>query len=120
MTPMTTKTPKSPRRFARQPKPDASKEQTNDSKGAEANEWVVAKPKGVANSAPRPNSKTALIIGLLSRTGGASLDEMAAATGWQPHTTRAALTGLRKKGHTVAKDKVDNVTRYSIAAPAQS
>lgn len=31
--------------------------------------------------------------------GGASLDELAGATGWLPHTTRAALTGLRKKGH---------------------
>jgi hypothetical protein len=32
------------------------------------------------------------------RKSGASLAAMAEATGWLPHTTRAALTGLRQKG----------------------
>ena len=35
-----------------------------------------------------------------------------------PHTTRAALTGLRKKGHAVDKFKRDDVTCYRIAAVA--
>ena len=46
-----------------------------------------------------------------------------ALTNWSPqppHTTRAALTGLRKKGHTISKGKVDGVTRYTIIAAAQS
>jgi hypothetical protein len=66
--------------------------------------------------AARAGTKQALLIGLLQRDGGASLDQMVAATGWLPHTTRAALTGLKKKGHVVTKDKVDGVTRYSIAS----
>ena len=37
-------------------------------------------------------------------------------TGWLPHTTRAILTGLRKKGLQVEKLKVDGVTRYRITA----
>ncbi len=41
----------------------------------------------------------------MSRAKGATLDQLVAATGWLPHTTRAALTGLRKKGHALAKSK---------------
>jgi hypothetical protein len=32
--------------------------------------------------------------------------------GWLPHTTRAALTGLKKKGHTVTSTKADGVRTY--------
>jgi hypothetical protein len=41
----------------------------------------------------------------MKRKSGAALDEMVEATGWLPHTTRAALTGLRKKGYGLAKNK---------------
>ena len=61
-------------------------------------------------------TKQSQLIGLLQRDGGASIADLASALGWLPHTTRAALTGLRKKGHDVLKAKVDEVTRYSIAA----
>jgi hypothetical protein len=46
----------------------------------------------------RAGTKVAAVIGLLSRAGGASIDDLIVATGWLPHTTRAALTGLRKRG----------------------
>lgn len=67
---------------------------------------------------PAAPSKINLVLDLLRREDGASLDDMVRATGWLPHTTRAALTGLRKKGHAIAKEKVDDVTRYSIVAAA--
>jgi hypothetical protein len=57
-------------------------------------------------------SKQTLIKDLLAREEGATLDEMIAATGWLPHTTRAALTGLRKKGFAIEKNRVEGVTRY--------
>jgi len=38
---------------------------------------------------------------MLSRKSGATLEALVDATGWLPHTTRAALTGLRKRGYTV-------------------
>lgn len=60
-------------------------------------------------------SKIDQALVLLRRERGASLAELVETTGWQPHTARAALTGLRKKGHTIAKDSVDGVTRYTIA-----
>jgi hypothetical protein len=66
----------------------------------------------------KSGTKQALLIGLLERDAGASLDELVTATGWLPHTTRAALTGLRKKGHLLDKAKVDEVTRYTIAKAA--
>ena len=63
-------------------------------------------------------TKAATIIALLQRPDGAALHELIAATGWLPHTTRAALTGLKKKGHQLTKAKVDGVTRYTIAGEA--
>jgi hypothetical protein len=58
-------------------------------------------------SAPRAGTKLAKVIGLLQRDSGATLDELVASTGWLPHTTRAALTGLRKRGFPVAIDRSD-------------
>ncbi|MGZ9021029.1 MAG: DUF3489 domain-containing protein [Rhodoplanes sp.] len=49
-------------------------------------------------SPPRPHTKQALIVSLLTREAGASLDELVSATRWLPHTTRAALTRLRQVG----------------------
>ena len=72
----------------------------------------------VAAPSPRPESKIAMVTRLLERSKGASLDEMVAVTGWLPHTTRAALTGLKKKGHGISKAKAEDVTRYTIAKAA--
>jgi hypothetical protein len=72
-------------------------------------------PTTPAAAAPAKPSKTATVITLLQRDGGATLGDLVAETGWLPHTTRAALTGLRKKGHAIGKTKTDGVTTYSIA-----
>jgi predicted ArsR family transcriptional regulator len=64
-------------------------------------------PKSSAGRAParhrrKPTTtKRAQIIGLLQRRRGASLTELTEATGWQPHSIRAALTGLRKQNMNV-------------------
>ena len=68
----------------------------------------------IADPLPRPEGKIAMVTRLLERAEGASLDEIVASTGWLPHTTRAALTGLKKKGRVISKTKVDDVTRYTI------
>ena len=59
-------------------------------------------------SAPRGGSKLAGVIALLERDHGATIAELIAATGWLAHTTRAALTGLRKRGYAVAIDRSDD------------
>jgi hypothetical protein len=75
--------------------------------------------KGKANkrqaSAKQPSTKDTALE-MLRRDGGATLDEIVEATGWLRHSARAAFTGLRKKGFTIDKRKVDGATRYSISA----
>jgi hypothetical protein len=58
-------------------------------------------------SAPRGGTKLARVLELLQRDCGATLEELIAATDWLPHTTRAALTGLRKRGFAVTIDRSD-------------
>jgi Protein of unknown function (DUF3489) len=69
-------------------------------------------------SAPRGGSKLAQVIELLERDHAATIEELIAATGWLAHTTRAALTGLRKRGYAVAIDRSDDKRRsfYRIRA----
>ncbi len=56
-------------------------------------------------SAPRDGTKLAQVIELLQRDDGATIDDLIAATGWLAHTTRAALTGLRKRGYAAEIDR---------------
>lgn len=64
----------------------------------------------------RSGSKGAALLELLQRGEGASLDEMIERTGWQGHTVRAAMTGLRKKGHAIDKRVSDGTTVWFIAS----
>jgi hypothetical protein len=68
----------------------------------------LRKPALAGPDAPRRGSKLAQVIELLQRDHGATIDELIAATGWLPHTTRAALTGLRKRGYAVAINRTDD------------
>jgi hypothetical protein len=81
----------------------------------EGSEPAVPAPK--VPPAPRV-TKASLLVDLLSREGGATLDELIAATDWLPHTVRAALTGLRKKGHDISRTKTDGKTSYGISGGA--
>ncbi|MFM6831469.1 MAG: DUF3489 domain-containing protein [Novosphingobium sp.] len=63
-------------------------------------------------------SKTDHVLDLLRRPDGATLEQLVAATGWLPHTTRAAMTGLKKKGHPLVSEKTDGIRRYRIEAGA--
>ena len=65
---------------------------------------------------PAPKTKNQQVIDLLSREGGATLDEMSTLANWLPHSTRSFMTGLKKKGHDIDSDKVDGVRRYRIAS----
>jgi hypothetical protein len=67
----------------------------------------------------REGTKQSAMIDMLRQPEGATLDEIAAATGWQKHTIRGAMAGTLKKklGLTIASDKVDGRGRvYKIAA----
>jgi DNA-binding IclR family transcriptional regulator len=74
--------------------------------------------EGSPSSVPAAPSKISVVLDLLRREQGSTLAELVKATGWLPHTTRAALTGLRKKGHTIEKSTRDGGTVYRIAPAA--
>lgn len=61
-------------------------------------------------------TKANAVLAMLQRDEGATLDEIISATGWLPHTTRAALTGLRKKGHAIEKRKRGDITCWLVKA----
>ena|SRR6218665_249136 len=66
----------------------------------------------------KAGSKQAQLVDLLEQEGGASIDEITAVTGWLPHSARAMLTGLKKRGFTITSEKVDGVRRYSATKAA--
>ena len=77
---------------------------------------AVPQPEAPTVRSPRPDSKLARVVAMLAHPDGASLDELATAAGWLPHTTRAALTGLRKRGYALATLRSAGApTRYRIA-----
>ena len=76
-------------------------------------------------SAPAPGkgTKKARVLSLLSRPEGATIDDLLSAPGWLPHTTRAALTGLRHQGYEFVKSKnaeSETVYRTERAGKASS
>lgn len=81
-----------------------------------------AAPPNIEASATHRPSKSAVVTKLLSRPRGASLGDINNVTGWQAHSIRAFLTGLRKKGIVLAREqRRDGVTGYRIIkAPATS
>lgn len=93
---------------ANAPKPNRGKT-SNRSARASASKTTKA-------SSPKRPTKVDEILTLLQRRNGATIAEMTAATGWQPHSVRAAMTGLRKRGVAVTREKQDGVTRYRAAA----
>ncbi|MES2493216.1 MAG: DUF3489 domain-containing protein [Pseudomonadota bacterium] len=62
----------------------------------------------------RAASKQSQVLDLLRGEGGAPLAAITALTGWQAHTARAALTGLRKKGHAIERQLADGESRYCL------
>lgn len=71
------------------------------------------------NAAPaKRQNKAGLVLGLLTRPEGATNDQLVDATGWLPHTSRAALTGLKKKGHSINSEKLEGGRQYRAKAGA--
>ncbi len=93
-----TKAPPSQRRRRAEPKPSGSK------------------PKGrTSPPAVRPGIKQALLIDLLKRKKGATIETIVETLGWLPHTVRAALTRLRQQGFRIERVREDGASRYRIA-----
>lgn len=102
-----------------EPEGDDTSSEPDDGEGEQPSDGEPAMPDASPlpsrTGQPRAGTKQALVVERLSAEAGASLDELITATGWLPHTTRAALTGLRRKGYAITKAKDENgPTRYRI------
>ncbi len=78
-----------------------------------------AKPEVAKPKAARDGSKTAKILDLLKRPGGATSKELMKATGWFPHSVRGFLSGTvrKKRGLIVTSTKGEDGERtYSVEA----
>jgi len=66
---------------------------------------------------PARASKQAEVIALLRRPEGVTVDEVRAATGWQPHTVRGVFSGALKKklGLAIVATKEQRGRVYRIA-----
>lgn len=67
--------------------------------------------------AAKPPAKQTALAAMLIRDEGATLDQMVERTGWLPHTVRATLTGLKKKGYALSSEKADGTRTYRAVAP---
>lgn len=68
---------------------------------------------------PREGTKQATLIAMLRAPDGATIAEIMAATGWQSHTVRGAMSGALKKklGLEVTSEKVEDRGRvYKLPA----
>ena len=64
------------------------------------------------SAAPKPPSKQSQVIALLEQPEGVTLAVIVGATGWQPHSARAVLSGLRKGGYDISSDKPEGGERF--------
>jgi predicted ArsR family transcriptional regulator len=90
-------------------KPAAKMRQAEKRRGGTVGKPASAKSKSKPSlPTVRPETKQSLLIDLLKRKSGATIDEMGAATGWQPHSVRGAISGALKKklGLTVASELI--------------
>lgn len=83
-------------------------------------ETITAPEPATASNPPafaaRPVSNSTLAKKLLARARGATIAEIQTATGWQPHSARAFLSGLRKAGRTLVKEeRKSGETSYRLA-----
>ena len=73
---------------------------TDETNSARADQCLEGKcrPPGEAQAAPKI-SKRAKILEMIRRSGGATLSEIQATTGWQAHSIRSLVSTLAKRDH---------------------
>lgn len=106
--PARSKTPSARKAVTRRPAvessiPAPSKRKTTEAPVAKAT--LAAPTEPFSANRPKPSSKLGIVLALIEKPQGVSLAKLVEVTGWLPHTTRAALTGLRKRGFTVVSEK---------------
>ena len=74
------------------------------------------RPGAASQPTTRRESKKAHIIAMLRAPGGATIESMARATNWQPHSIRGFLAGVvrKKLGLTLVSANAENGRVYRI------
>ncbi len=82
-------------------------------------ERASSKKPSSKSARPSRNSKKDELITLLAKPKGARVSVLAERLAWQPHTVRAALSGLRKQGIEITRTKAPKTgeTLYAIVEP---
>lgn len=57
---------------------------------------------------------------MLSRKSGVTLEKASDALGWQPHTTSATMTGLRKRGYEITRINRENKDSLYVIHPDEA
>ena len=97
-------------------KPTPTKMRAKKPRGRAVQKPTAATPKGKkSQTVARQGTKQALLIDLLKRKKGATIEAIVKTLDWLPHTVRAALTRLRQKGLAIERVRQDGVSRYRIA-----
>jgi len=100
------------------PKVATSKKAPKVARAAKAAKAASKKASNPAKAAaaPREGSKKQIVLDLLQRKNGATLDEIMKATDWQKHSVRGFIAGaVKKMGHTVESTRSDKGERtYKI------
>ena len=99
-------------RYRKPARAGGRKQSTRTAPRVKGNSSKASSSRTQALTSPRL-SKKSTILELLQRPRGAVIGELTAATGWQSHSVRAVLTGLRKEGRELLRDKDDaGITHY--------
>jgi hypothetical protein len=101
--------------------PDVEKRRKVGDRGALIDQlWSAIEALPDPQSDEKRPSKQDAVIAMLRRPEGATVDEVASATGWQRHTVRGVFSGTLKKklGLTVASAKEERGRVYRISMPA--
>ena len=99
---------------SKQPAP--TKTRTKKRRRGTVQKPTAATPRGKkSRTVARQGTKQALLIDLLKRKKGATIEAIVETLGWLPHTVRAALTRLRQQGFRIERVREDGVSRYRIA-----
>jgi len=82
---------------------------------SDASEPAAPAPEPVRR---RSGTKQEALIAMLRAEGGATIDEIVAATNWAPHSIRGAISGALKKklGLTITSERVDGRGRVYRAS----
>jgi hypothetical protein len=82
--------------------------------------------EGTVDPAPPPSAEprtsggqgtaAAIVLSLIDRPDGATIDELTTATGWQAHSVRAVLSGLRKAGKGIDRSREERGSVYRLAS----